>query len=130
MSGCYWPRLCKTFSSRFDGLSRNKNRVPTQISDLLLTKCSQILNSNANFKTEPAFLHSLGRLLPVVTGRYGSAAALGERPKTTRIAAAAIGWSQPRADFKNSDGVGLGSRAERTKIRGGVGSIRLHQAVS
>jgi hypothetical protein len=25
----------KTFSSRFDGLSRNKNRVPTQISDLL-----------------------------------------------------------------------------------------------
>jgi hypothetical protein len=37
-----------------------------------------------------------GRLLPVVTGRYGSVAALGERPKTTRIAAAAIDRSRPR----------------------------------
>ena len=46
-------------------------RIGTKIALLLkfqvcwLIKLRQILSSNADFETEPAFLHSLGRSLPV-----------------------------------------------------------------
>lgn len=48
-------------SSRLDGLSRNKNLVRTQNPGLLTDQAATDLSSNSDFKTEPAFLHSLGQ---------------------------------------------------------------------
>lgn len=48
----------KMFLSDYGSRYRNENCVPTQIQDCLISKCPQILLSNANLKTVFTFSHS------------------------------------------------------------------------
>ncbi|MFZ3184119.1 MAG: hypothetical protein WA173_08240, partial [Pseudomonas sp.] len=82
------PRLCKNvFEQVLWPESEQKSRFYANLRPVYLTKHRQILSSNADFKPEPAFLHSLDRFLPEVLAEIGQERSLGRENKAVPFTA-------------------------------------------